>query len=144
MLADALSRAPVSTENEIPLVPAEKLVAMVMGPQDSSKSRESYQCARQMKDPDLNQIVNYLENGTLPTEDKKARELVLTREQYVLIEGVQHYMSKDKTLRLIPPEEQLFDEVHGGMFGGHLREAKIFGELAKRYWWQHMRSQVAR
>ena len=91
--------------------------------------------------------MNYLENGTLPTEEKKARELVLARKQYVLIEEVLHYMSKDKTLRLIPPEEdrhQLFDEVHGGMFGGHLREAKIFGELAKRYWWPHMRSQVAR
>ena len=35
MLADALSQAPVSTENEIPLVPALNLVAMVMGPQDS-------------------------------------------------------------------------------------------------------------
>ena len=143
VLADALSRAPVSTENEIPLVPAENLVAMVMGLQDSSKSGESNLCARQMKDPDLNQIMNYLENSTLPTEEKKARELV---EQYVLIEGVLHYVSKDKTLRLIPPEEdrhQLFDEVHGGMFGGHLREAKIFGELAKRYWWPHV-SQVSR
>ena len=70
----------------------------------------------------------------------------MAREQYV-IEGVLHYMSKDKTLILIPPEEdrhQLFDEVHNGMFGGHLREAKIFGELVKRYWWPHMRSQVAR
>ena len=81
------------------------------------------------------------------TVDDMVQKLVLAREQYVLIEGVLHYMSKDKTLRLIPPEEdrhQLFDEVHGGMFGGHLREAKIFGELAKRYWWPHMRSQVAR
>ena len=34
VLADALSQAPVSTENEIPLVPAENLVAMVMGPRD--------------------------------------------------------------------------------------------------------------
>ena len=40
--------------------------------------------------------------------------------------------------------KQLFDKVHGGMFGSHLREAKIFGELAKRYWWPHMRSQVVR
>ena len=50
-------------------------------------------------------------------------------------------MSKDN----IPPEEdrhQLFDEIHGGMFGGHMREAKIFGELAKRYWWPHMRRGV--
>ena len=137
VLADALSRAPLSTENEFPLVPAENLVTMVMEPQDSSKSGESNLCARQMKDPDLNQIMNYLENSTLPTEEKKARDLVLAREQYVLIEGVLHYMSKDKTLRLIPPEEdrhQLFDEVHGGMFCGHLRKAKIFEELAKRYW----------
>ena len=137
VLTDALSRAPVSTESEIPLVSAENLVVMVMGPQDSSKSGESNLCSRQMKDPALNQFMNYLENGTLPTEEKKARELVLAREQYVLIEGVLHYMSKDKTLRLIPTEEdrhQLFDELHVGMFGGHLRKATIFGELAKSYW----------
>ena len=58
-------------------------MAMVMGPQDSSMSGESNLCARQMKDLDLNQIMNYLENGTLPTEEKKARELVLAREHYM-------------------------------------------------------------
>ena len=49
--------------------------------------------------------LNHLGNGTLPTEEKKARELVLARKQYVVIVGELHYVSKDKTLRLIPPEE---------------------------------------
>ena len=72
-----------------------------MGPHDVSKSGESNLCARQMKYPCL----NHLGNGTLPTEEKKARELVLARKQYVVIVGELHYVSKDKTLRLIPPEE---------------------------------------
>ena len=32
-----------------------------------------------MKDPDLRHIMNFLENGTLPTEEKKARKLILVR-----------------------------------------------------------------
>ena len=54
----------------------------------------------------------------------------------MLLEGVLHFVMKDKTLRIVPPQwdrKQLFDEVHAGVWGGHLKDAKIHGELAKRY-----------
>ena len=50
-------------------------------------------------------------------------------------------MESDKSLRLIPPEsdrESLFHEVHSGIFGAHLKDAKIHGELSKHYWWPKM------
>ena len=52
---------------------------------------------------------------------------------------------KDKTLRIVPPQgdrKQLFDEVHAGVWGGHLKDAKIHGELAKQYLWPGMRSDI--
>ena len=51
----------------------------------------------------------------------------------------------DKTLRIIPPvgnRQTLFAEAHGGAFGGHPRDAKVFGELAQHYWWPQMRSDI--
>ena len=50
-----------------------------------------------------------------------------------------------KPLRVIPPEcdrRQFLDEVHGGAFSGHLRDAKIDGELSKTYWWPKMQSDI--
>ena len=38
----------------------------------------------------------------------------------------------------MPPvgdRESLFHEVHDGVFGAHLKDRKIHGELAKHYWW---------
>ena len=83
----------------------------------------------------------------MPPDVKKAKELSLTAQQYVLLDGVLHYVEKDKTLRIIPPESDrrsMFEEVHGGPFGGHLRDAKIHGELSRRYWWPGMRRDIIR
>ena len=38
----------------------------------------------------------------------------------------------------------MFEEVHGGPFGGHLRDAKIHGELSRQYWWPGMRRDIFR
>ena len=56
-------------------------------------------------------------------------------------------MEKDKTLRIIPPlshREKLFQDVHNGKYGAHLREAKIHGQLSRHYWWPKMRVDVTR
>ena len=74
-----------------------------------------------------------------------ARELLLSRMQYQLMDGILYYVANDKTLRLMPPtidRRQLFEEVHCGPFGAHLREAKVHGELYKHYWWPKMRSDI--
>ena len=52
-----------------------------------------------------------------------ARELVLSRSQFEVIDGILYHVEKDKTLHVIPPEcvrRKLFDEAHSGQFGGHL------------------------
>ena len=74
---------------------------------------------RQQKDPKLKLIMDYLEKGDLPKDDKNARELVLGRSLYQVIEGILYHMEPDKSLHLIPPnvdQERLFHEVHGGIF----------------------------
>ena len=56
-----------------------------------------------------------------------------------------YYIEKDGTVRIIPPaasREKLFKDAHGGAYGAHLREAKLYGQLSKHYWWPKMRSDV--
>ena len=81
--------------------------------------------------------MDYLENGDLSNDERKARELVLGRSLYQVmnaLNGIIYHMEPDKSLQLIPPEsdrESLFHEVHSGIFGAHLKDAKIHGELSK-------------
>ena len=65
----------------------------------------------------------------LPDKDKKARELILSKSQYALLDGVLYKLEKDNSLRIFVTEcdgEELLKEAHEGVFGGHLREAKIY------------------
>ena len=69
------------------------------------------------------------------------RELILTQSQYEVVGGVLYHVAPDKTLRIILPtgdRKQIFEDAHVGTFGGHLREAKIHGQLSKHYWWPRM------
>ena len=82
----------------------------------------------------------------LPHDDKKARELLLSRPQYHMEGGVLYYVEADKTLRLIPPtgyHKHLFEEAHCGKFGAHLVGAKVHGQLSKHYWWPRMRADIS-
>ena len=86
-------------------------------------------------------------DGKLPLEDIVARKLALSKVQYEVIDDVLDHVEADHTLRVIPPahlREALFKEAHSGLFGGHLRSAKIHGQLAKHYWWPGMRADIVK
>ena len=66
----------------------------------------------QQKDPKLKLIMDYLENGDLPNDERKARELVLERSLYQVVNGILYHMEPDKPLRLIPPESNQVSLIH--------------------------------
>ena len=72
--------------------------------QERSKSGESSLRSRQRDDPELRQVMEYLEGGKLPDDDKRARELTLSREQYLLLNGVLHFMAKTRLFELFLPD----------------------------------------
>ena len=56
-----------------------------------------------------------------------------------------YFSDRNNLLRIVAPTQQgmkLFEEAHGGSFGGHLRDGKIYGQLSKHYWWPRMRSDI--
>ena len=145
--ADALSRSPcpmVSQEGEC----EERLVATVgTNPQSSAKGGDRFLGSLQRDDPKLLPYFSYLEDGILPDDENESRGLVLSRDKFEVINGILYHIETDKTLRVIPPESlrrKLFDEAHGGQFGGHLRDAKMHSLLSRHYWWQGMRTDICR
>ena len=158
--ADALSRFPMGQTMEFPgsgesgggYSSPQAVVAVLSGTQPLTEGgddtmSDSHLGLRQRRDPELGQIMAYLDTGEIPAEDGKARELVLSRSQYEIIDGVLYYIGKDHGRRVVPAKrnrEELFTEAHRGVLGGHLEEAKIYGQLMRHYWWPRMRSDVAK
>ena len=149
--ADALSRYPVSLLREdvnqtqtCSLVAALE-VAATQSEHGEGSSGETLR-ERQQQDPRLSDIMTYSETGDLPQDKRRAHELVLTSSMFTIQNGILNKVEKDKTLRIVPPSrdrQKLFMEVHQGPFSGHLREAKIHGQLSKHYWWPHTRKDIS-
>ena len=145
--ADALSRLPMSTavegkKEEVTAKDGEGTVN-ALACDDSMKELG----AKQDDDPSLLVIKRYLLAKDLPSDEKVARELVLSGPQFEIIDNILYHVETDKTLRVIPTTDQrekLFEDVHSGLFGGHLRSAKVHGQLAKHFWWPTMRADIVK
>ena len=121
------------------------VVAAVQVPSGVAESRE--ECDKgtpsepQRGDCTLLPMINYLEKRELPDDDNQAHELVLSRPLYTVTNRVLYRVLPDKTLRVVPPvkdHRKLFMEAYEGVFGAHLREAKICHQIQKHYWWPGM------
>ena len=92
----------------------------------------------------LDRHLKYLQSRELPLDEKKAREMILGKSRCVLIDTILYLLSADNSLRIVLPKERLavFKEVYGGRFAGHPRDAKIYGQLGKAYWWPKMHKDI--
>ena len=108
--ADALSHFPLSVAVESS---PQNVVAAVTGIGAPAKNRELNRTLteRQKADPELQMLRAYLEDRTLPHDETQARHVVLTHEQYALVDDILYHVEPDKTLCVIPPvtdREELF------------------------------------
>ena len=98
---------------------------------------------RQNEDEYLSQIKSYLQDGTLPSEEKRARRLVLERDRFTMFDGILYYVDPgpQHQLKKAVPEslkQRLMDELHSGPFGGHFTGRGFYRVLAQHYWWDGM------
>ena len=138
--ANALSRSPLG-DSDCEQTPYGIISAL------EGEDLEMDLAALQRGDSELAAVVTYLETGVLPAEEKFAKRLALTQSQYVIEDGILYHVEADSTVRVIPPlnsREKLFQQVHGGVFGAHLGDAKVHSELRRHYWWQGMRADITR
>ena len=141
--ADALSRAPIETTNKHPF----GIVASLSPKQPLDKDGEEVESLahQQRADSSLRPIIEYISEKKLPEDEKRAKEIILSQDRYTLVQDELYHVDKDGRLRIIPPtcqRKKLFEEVHHGTFGGHLRDGKVYGQLSRHYWWPKMRSEI--
>ena len=135
--ADALSRCPLP--NFTDEHPAAEVVAVITGGEGTTATGTvgSSLSILQRQDDELAPIIQFLQTGDLPEEDKLARKIALTSSQYALLEAVLYRVEPDATLRIVPPQslrQQLLAEFHGGRFGAHLSDVKVYSALRRHYW----------
>lgn len=123
--ADELSRYPLMMKEnglENPCSGTVVTTTLPVGAGDNTLS------AQQRDDPNLEPIIRFLEDGSLPEDAKEAKLLVASQSQFSLIDDVLFHVESDGTLRIIPPltkRKELWNQLHAGNCGGHLRDAKM-------------------
>ena len=103
--------------------------------------------------PDFIPTFDYIENGTLPEDDKAARKLIFESEQFVIDDGILYHIFHPRTKRLhqifpvvkqlcIPRSlrEQLVISYHDD--NCHIGQERLYNSLKMRYWFRLMYSSV--
>ena len=97
-----------------------------------TKEREETLSIRQLVDQNIADIIAFMEKGILSDNDQESKEITLVKIQYKVIDGVLYHIECEKTLRIVLPtaeRRKVFNEIHSSVYGAHLREAKIHGQL---------------
>ena len=97
----------------------------------------------QSKDDELHLVRQYLKDGSLPSDEKRACKILLQKDQFVLLEDVLYHIdsSPQHRLRIVIPYEmrhKLMEENHSGQFGGHFTRKGLYKMLAQHHWWEGM------
>ena len=83
----------------------------------------------QEQDHELKVIRDDLLKSELPLDERKAREIVLQKSEFEMVDGVLYHLEKDKTMRTVSASQdrrELFESAHGGVFGGNLRSVVLY------------------
>ena len=106
----------------------------------------------QEKDNNAGLMLKYLQDGTLPPDKAKAREIVLASDSYFTEDSILYHLLDAKVkepkrqideLRacLVVPEELKFDiltSVHGDLHSGHYGTQRTYSTLRLKYFWKGM------
>ena len=153
--ADALSRSPQEPAPETGLVDDEAQVAVIGGGGDTTMdigdllrsdpvaTKQTSFETEQRKDTKVMEVINFLENGDLPDDEKQARKLALQEHTYVMIDGVLYHLDskREHHKQVVVPQhlqKTIMEETHRGPMSGHFSGQRLFNTLRRRWWWGSM------
>ena len=127
--ADALSRRPYPTN----------LNALQQSEPETDKIRE-----KQRKDPELSEMIDYVQNDIFPSKDAKARRILLIGDSlYTSQDSLLCHLDRsqkracDSFSQLVVPQSmkyEILSNVHNHVAGAHFGVHKTFQQLKQRYW----------
>ena len=90
-------------------------------------SREDDFGAEQRKDPELMELITYLEEGKLPSDDQRARQITLQKSLFTIENGMLFYLDpKQSHHRRVAVPSHLRQQL-----GGHFASKKTYGALVR-------------
>ena len=94
-------------------------------------------------------MLHYLQDGTLPEDEKLAKWMVSESKQYDIIDGVLHFENSafPNLWRIVVPDQlhsDVLQEAHAGCFAAHFAEKTVYDRLRQSIWWQGMKADVRR
>lgn len=97
----------------------------------------------QKKDPSLRELLLYLVDGVLPSEEAAAQKVVAKAPQFTVHDGVLCLLDTKQRdlLRIVVPghlKNPLLMEYHSGKMAGHFSGPRLYRTLERRWWWQGM------
>ena len=98
MIADTLSRYTISVEHsneeeEVPIVVAFADANEVVSTPTEQERCQPTIAGQQRNDPNLQPIIEYLENNSLPDDNSKAQQLILNKRNYTNVDGVLYQLA---------------------------------------------------
>ena len=78
-------------------------------------------------------MTDYFKDGSLPSDDEAARQLVIQSPLFNLVDGILYYVSSKQGGRCIVPnhmKEVILKENHGGPMTQHFAGEKLYRVLA--------------
>ena len=147
---DCLSRQPVWTAPTEDTADGEVQVAKIstqantisdllqMQP-DKVDDSDTLSC-EQLKDKELQPIILYLKDGTLPTDQNLASQMVAKASVYTLVDGILYYIGYVSPRAVVPSslKKSLIDEYHSGVMAGHFSGPRVYQEMSRKWWWHQM------
>ena len=137
VVADCLSRAPL---------PATEVAVLQISESDESLLQLVRQEQRQ--DQELVQLMNYLEDRSLPDNVQAARHVVgQAKKGFILVDGILYYEGGEfpAKRRLVVPahlHQKIVDEHHDGSFAGHFSVKRMSKRIGRYFYWRGMNADV--
>ena len=102
----------------------------------------------QRKDPDLLEIINFIQKEELPHEEKRARKIAVQASLFTMEDDMLCYVDpkqKHQKRVAVPRhlQEQILKESHAGGMGGHF-SGSIYTALVRSWWWDGMHADTLR
>ncbi len=151
--ADALSRSPQATAPMEAIAEGEVQVCRIEGGVEEEDFDQLLQqdpesvavgagpvrlAQEQRSDPQLRELIEYMEKDRLPEDPTQARKIVAQSSQFTLVDNVLYLIDKKSTCRrAVAPahlKKQLIEQVHGGPLAGHFSSDRVFQTLSRSWW----------
>ncbi len=104
----------------------------------------------QLKDEQIRSMMDYLEDGILPPEEGRQRQIVVLAGQMLIDEfgrlcrlwWLQNKSQQDRTRKqLVVPavmQDDIMESYHDGIIGGHIGFQRTFDTIRNKFWWHNV------